>query len=96
MKLQHPALSVFEISVNHHQFLSQYCSRDRDSLVQPGGGHPLRHSVQLVYQPTQLVKSLVWVCVHNGRIKEVAETVLHLPRLFNDLLHFIRLCKKES
>lgn len=60
-------------------------------LAQPGGGHPLRLSVQLVYEPAQLVESLVRVCVHDGGVEEVAEVVLHLSGLFDHRLQVLRL-----
>lgn len=61
-------------------------------LTQPGRGHPLGLSVQFIYQPAQLVESLVWIHVQDGRIKVVAEILLHLAGLFNDLLQHLRLC----
>lgn len=61
------------------------------SSAQPGGGHPLRLSVQLVYQSAQLVESLLWVHVHNGGVEELAEIVLHLAGLFDNLLQLFGL-----
>lgn len=76
-------------SCREHSYLRSSASTlrwDPRPLAQPGCGHPLWLSVQLVYQPAQLVESLVWIHVHDGRIKEVAKIVLHLAGLFNNCL----------
>lgn len=63
-----------------------------EPLAQPGGGHPLWLSVQLVYEPAQLVESLVWIHVHDCRVKVVAKIVLHLTGLLDHLFQLLWLC----
>ena len=65
--------------------------RVRVSSAQPGGGDPLGLSVQLVDESQQLLEGLVLVCVHDGRIEQVAEVLLHLSGLLDDVTQLLRL-----
>lgn len=61
--------------------------------AQPGAGHPLRLSIQLVDESEQLAVSFVQVRVDDDGVEQVAAALLHLPGLLDDVPQLLGLRK---